>query len=81
MRGVIQKLLAMGIDKIKNIQETKNLLFGRLEGLRIKKRVFGACFSNKSKKRGGERESCKHQHKSSTRIPPHQFLFYLRKKY
>jgi hypothetical protein len=54
MRGVIQKLLAMGINMIKNIQETKNILFGRLEGSRIKKRGFGACFSNKSKKKGGK---------------------------
>jgi hypothetical protein len=32
MRGVIQKLLAMGINMIKNIQETKNILFGSLVG-------------------------------------------------
>jgi hypothetical protein len=52
MRGVIQKLLAIGTNMIKNIQETKNILFGRLEGSRIKKRGLGACFSKKSKKRG-----------------------------
>jgi hypothetical protein len=52
MRGIIQKLLAMGINMIENIQETKTILFVRLEGLRIKKRGFGACFSDKSKKRG-----------------------------
>jgi hypothetical protein len=52
MRGVIQELLAMGINMIKNIQETKNILFGRLEGSRIKKVGSGACFSNKAKKRG-----------------------------
>jgi hypothetical protein len=56
MRGVIQKLLAIGINMIKNIQETKNISFGRLEGLRIKKREFGACFSNKCKKGGGKRK-------------------------
>ncbi len=70
----------MGINMIKDIQETKNVLFGRLKDPRIKKGVFGACLSNKSKK-GKKRESCKHQHKSSTRIVPHQFLFYLRNKY
>jgi hypothetical protein len=37
MRGVIQKILAMGINMIKNIQETKNILFGSLVGSRIKK--------------------------------------------
>jgi hypothetical protein len=37
MRGVIQKLLAMGIKMNKNIQETKNILFGNLVGSRIKK--------------------------------------------
>jgi hypothetical protein len=57
MRGVIQKLLAMGINMIKNIQETKNILFGRLEDLRIKNRGFGACFSNKSKKREEKRKA------------------------
>jgi hypothetical protein len=36
MRGVIQKLLAMGINMIENIQETKNILFGSLVGSRIK---------------------------------------------
>jgi hypothetical protein len=41
MRGVIQKLLAMGINMIKNIQGTKNILFGRLEGSRIKKEGLG----------------------------------------
>jgi hypothetical protein len=71
----------MGINMIKNIQETKNILFGSLVGWRIRKWGSGACFSNKSKKRGKKRESCKHQHKSSTRIVPHQSLFYLRNKY
>jgi hypothetical protein len=51
MRGVIQKLLAMGINMIENIQETKNISFGSLVGSRIKKCGSGACFSNKSKKR------------------------------
>jgi hypothetical protein len=37
MRGVIQKLLAMGINMIENIQETKNILFGSLVGSGIKK--------------------------------------------
>jgi hypothetical protein len=58
MRGFIQKLLAMGINMIKNIQETKNILFGSLVGSRIKKLGCGACFRNKSKKRGEKRESC-----------------------
>jgi hypothetical protein len=52
MRGVIQMLLAMGINMNKNIQENKNFSFGRLEGLRIKKRGFWACFSDKTKKKG-----------------------------
>jgi hypothetical protein len=52
MKGVIQKLLAMGINMIKNIEETKNILFGSLVGSRIKKWGSGACFSNKFKKRG-----------------------------
>jgi hypothetical protein len=39
-------------------------MFGRLEGLRIKKRGLGACFSNKSKKTGGGRESWKDRHYS-----------------
>jgi len=35
-----------------NTQENNNILFGRLEGSRITKRVFWACFSEKSKKKG-----------------------------
>jgi len=34
-----------------NTQENNNILFGRLEGSRITKRVFWACFSEKSKKK------------------------------
>jgi len=34
----------------KNKQETNNISFGRLEGSRITKRCFWACFSKKSKK-------------------------------
>jgi hypothetical protein len=52
MRGVIQKLLAVAINMNRNIQDTKNILFGRLEGLKIKNRGFWVCFSNKFKKRG-----------------------------
>jgi hypothetical protein len=52
MRGVIQKLLAMGINIIENIQETKNILLGSLVGSRIKKWGSGVCSSNKSKKWG-----------------------------
>jgi hypothetical protein len=44
MRGVIQKLLAMGINMNKNIQENKNILCGRLEGSRIKKKRFLGMF-------------------------------------
>jgi hypothetical protein len=40
----------MGINMNKNIQENKNVLFGRLEGSRIKKGGFWVCFSNKTKK-------------------------------
>jgi len=34
-----------------NNQENNKILFGRLEGSRITKRGFWACFSEKSKKR------------------------------
>jgi hypothetical protein len=50
MMGVIQTLLAMGINMNENIQESNNILFGRLEGSRITTRGFWACFSNKNKK-------------------------------
>jgi hypothetical protein len=54
MRGVIQKLLATEINMKKNTQENKNISFRRLEGSRIKKRGFWACFSNKTKKKMGK---------------------------
>jgi hypothetical protein len=45
---------AVGINMEQNNQENNKLLFGKLEGLRNTKRGFWVCFSDKSKKRGGE---------------------------
>ncbi len=41
----------MGINIKQKSKENNNILFGRLEGSRITKRGFWACFSNKHKKR------------------------------
>ncbi len=60
MKGVTQKLFAMGISMNQNVQENKNKMFGRLEGSRIKKRGFWVCFSNKTKK-WGKFVGCKDQ--------------------
>jgi hypothetical protein len=64
MRGVIQKLLAMGINMTYNIQEKTKKMFERLEGSRIKKRGLGACLSVLAinPKKGANRESCEAVH-------------------